>query len=71
MLVLDLSSKRGAEAMHQQHTITLLYRVLSTGGGRGEASPPDTPASPPKLLAVALTSYLDAWITIVPSTVLL
>ena len=45
-------------------------RVLSTGGGRGEASPPNTPASPPTLLAVALTSkYLDAWISLAPSTV--
>ena len=28
-------------------TCTPLNTVLSTGGGRGEASPPNTPASPP------------------------
>ena len=31
---------------------TILCRVLSTGGGRGEASPPNSPASPLKGLPV-------------------
>ena len=33
-------------------------RVLSTGGGRGEASPPNTPASPPQTFVTSSTFYI-------------